>query len=242
MKWWGWGDENRSFDSELRPYFLQYIKETLSISTFEEVKPVEFSSIDIPASIIQSDLLAKVESIFSKPRVETSDHSRVLHAYGKSYRDLYRARKGEFRILPDVIVYPERSHEILALVELAKTEDIEIIPFGGGSNIVGSVEFLGERKRVKITVDMKLFNQLIDIDKKSMQATFGAGILGPDLEKRLDFYSMTLGHFPDSFQYSTLGGWVATRSAGMQSDRYGKIEDMVIGLKIITSNGELVFL
>ncbi|MAZ47468.1 MAG: hypothetical protein CME65_02830 [Halobacteriovoraceae bacterium] len=239
MKWWGWGDENQSFDSERRPYFLQYIKETLSISNFEEVKPVEFSSIEIPASIIHDELLSKIESIFSKQRVEICDHSRILHAYGKSYRDLFRARKGEFKTLPDVIVYPKKSHEILALVDLAKSENIEIIPFGGGSNIVGSVEFLGLRERVKITVDMKLFNQLIDIDKTSMQATFGAGILGPELEKRLDFYSMTLGHFPDSFQFSTLGGWVATRSAGMQSDRYGKIEDMVIGLKIITSNGEL---
>lgn len=240
MKWWGWGDENKDFDHIKRPYFWDYVQSSVGIENVKLTPPVKFSQITINDTILVENQNKELLKFLNKSQIKIDKLSRIEHAYGKSYRDLLRARNGKFNIVPDVVLFPKSSKDVQNILQFATNHDALVIPFGGGSNIVGGVEFVKRSKKLKISVDMKLMNKLIDLDRLSMQATFGAGILGPDLEERLAHYDMTLGHFPDSFQFSTLGGWVATRSAGMQSDKYGKIEDMVIGLKLITPQGEMI--
>ena len=154
---------------------------------------------------------------------------RIVHTYGKSVRDLLRLRAGDIPRVPDVVVYPADEAEVQLIVDRAVAADAVLIPFGGGSNISGSLHAPEDETRPVISVDLGRLNQVIDIDEESGLARIQAGALGPDLEEQLGARGWTLGHFPDSFTHSTLGGWVATRSSGMQSDKYGDIADIARG-------------
>jgi alkyldihydroxyacetonephosphate synthase len=139
---------------------------------------------------------------------------------------------------PDLVLYPENENDVLATLRAAARHDVVVIPFGGGSNIAGCLE-RSEAGRMAVSMDMRRMRRVLAVDVESCTARIEAGAFGPDLEEQLNISGLTLGHFPDSFLHSTLGGWIATRSAGMQSDKYGKIEDMVIALRMVTPLGVL---
>ena len=139
---------------------------------------------------------------------------------------------------PDLVLYPDSEHDVLMTLRAAARHDVVVIPFGGGSNIAGCLE-RSESRRMAVSLDMRRMRRVLEVDTESFTARIEAGAFGPDLEEQLNSYGLTLGHFPDSFLHSTLGGWIATRSAGMQSDKYGKIEDMVIALRMVTPVGVL---
>ncbi len=170
----------------------------------------------------------------------TSKLERIRHSFGKSFRDLLHVRQGKLNGVVDVVVCPESEQEIIDLLELAERFQIELIPFGGGSNIAGCLSARSDRNRPIISLDMCRLNRVLSVDVQSQSATVQTGVYGPDLEQQFEPYGVTLGHFPDSFRHSTLGGWVATRSAGMQSDKYGKIEDMVLAMRVVTPRGVIV--
>ena len=149
-----------------------------------------------------------------------------MHSYGKGLRDLVRIRRGDWGRLPDLVIYPGSEEEIAGIVKVALTHNIVVIPFGGGTNISGSLEAPRTETRPVISVDMGRISSVIEIDEVSRIARVQAGALGPDIERHLNERGWTLGHFPDSFKHSTLGGWIATRSSGMQSDKYGDIADL----------------
>jgi len=135
------------------------------------------------------------------------------------------------------VIYPGSTEDVQEVVRYCNVHQIQLIPFGGGTNIVGGVEVLEDKPTV--CLDMKLMSKVLEIDEISQVARIQAGALGPVMEAQLSETGWTLGHFPDSFEFSTLGGWIATRSAGMQSDKYGKIEDMVVALTMVTPVGEI---
>ena len=162
----------------------------------------------------------------------------MLFRSGKGLRDLYRLRHGSAEGAPDLVVYPESENDVLGVLRAAAQHDVVVIPFGGGSNISGCLERM-ETRRMAVSLDMRRMRRILEVDAESFTARVEAGVFGPDLEEQLASCGMTLGHFPDSFLHSTLGGWIATRSAGMQSDKYGKIEDMVIALRMVTPEGVL---
>ena len=174
----------------------------------------------------------------SSNQVFDSRYERVIHAYGKGFRDLFRLRRGSAEGAPDLVVYPENENDVLLTLRAAAHHDVMVIPFGGGSNISGCLERM-ETRRMAVSLDMRRMRRVLAIDAESFTARVEAGVFGPDLEEQLSTHGMTLGHFPDSFLHSTLGGWIATRSAGMQSDKYGKIEDMVVALRMVTPEGVL---
>jgi alkyldihydroxyacetonephosphate synthase len=148
-------------------------------------------------------------------------------------------RKGKIEAAPDMVVYPHNEQQVALVVEAAKQNNVVVIPFGGGSNIAGCLEANRGGDRFTVSLDMKEMNQVLNVDHDSLVATIQAGVMGPYMEQQLQAQGVTLGHFPDSFVYSTLGGWVATRSAGMQSDKYGKIEDMVLSVRMVTPQGTI---
>jgi len=241
MKWWGWGGENIEFNMDEKPELWPYIKNVLGIE--EEVKftpPVKLEYIELPPQTLNNDFVTTIKSFIDAERFKLDKKERLIHSYGKSLRDLWRIRNGIVNASPDCVIYPLSEDEITRIIKAALDLNVVIIPFGAGSNIAGCLEANNGGNRMIISLDMKLMDKVISVDKQSNTARIQAGALGPLMEKQLNALGVTLGHFPDSFEYSTIGGWIATRSAGMQSDKYGKIEDMVLSLRMVTPNGTIV--
>src|SRR3954447_5812092 len=241
MKWWGWGAEDVSFTHDGKPGLAPFIERVLSLDIRRPLTGgVAFEDLEIPSSALQDDLMAHLERAVGAEHVSTDDRERVTHGRGKSLTDLVRQRRGDFGRLPDAVVRPADEDEVAAVVEAALDEDAVLIPFGGGSSISGSLEAEAGQTRPVISIDMGRMNRVLSIDATSQLAHVQAGVFGPDLERQLNAQGWTCGHFPDSFTYSTLGGWIATRSSGMQSDRYGDIADLTRGLRVVTASGTLV--
>jgi alkyldihydroxyacetonephosphate synthase len=239
MKWWGWGDVDAGFDSSAHPGFWPYAKQVLGIEgDAPPPPPLALEAVRLPEANVHLSFLAELKCALRPGQICGDRHERVLHAYGKGFRDLYRLRRGSADGAPDLVVYPESENDVLATVRAAARHDVVVIPFGGGSNISGCLERT-ETRRMAVSLDMRRMRCVLEVDAESMTARIAAGVFGPDLEQQLWPHGMTLGHFPDSFLHSTLGGWIATRSAGMQSDKYGKIEDMVVALRMVTPEGVL---
>jgi alkyldihydroxyacetonephosphate synthase len=242
MKWWGWGVEGVGFHWEDKPGFAPFVQFAvgLDLHTAPVVGMPEFDKLTVAKSLASAAFTASLASVVGEDNVSTDKMERVVHTYGKSIRDLIRVRSNLIERAPDVVVYPADEDEVQRVVDLAVAADAVIIPFGGGSNIASSLEPRSDETRVVLSLDMGRMRELIDIDEESGLARIQAGALGPDLEEQLGARGWTIGHFPDSFTHSSLGGWIATRSSGMQSDKYGDIADIVRGLHVVRPGGILV--
>jgi len=242
MKWWGWGVEGVAFHHEDKPGFAPFVLKAVAIDLWNSkpAEPSPFGDIEMADPIISAALLASLTAVVGADNVSSNSLERVVHTFGKSLRDLVRVRSGRIDRAPDVVVYPADEAQVQGVVDAAVEAGAVIIPFGGGSNIAGSLEPLVGEKRTVVSLDLGRLNKVIDIDSESGLARIQAGVLGPYMEEQLEKLGWTLGHFPDSFTYSTLGGWVATRSSGMQSDKYGDIADIARGLRVVRPGGTLV--
>jgi alkyldihydroxyacetonephosphate synthase len=241
MKWWGWGLEGVEFTHEDKPELRPFIEEVLGVDVGRAaVSPIRWEELDIPASNLPEGLRAALEEAVTAAFVSVDSLDRVVHARGKSLRDLIRQRRGDLGRVPDVVVRPGNEDEVTAVMHAALTADAVMIPFGGGSSISGSLEAPADEARPVISVDLVRMDKVIAIDGTSRLARVQAGVFGPHLEEQLGPQGYVFGHFPDSFTHSTLGGWIATRSSGMQSDRYGDIADLTKGLRVVTPSGTLV--
>lgn len=233
--WWKWGDPDKSIHLNRYPKLKRFLEEKWNKKLVDDLKLPENVS-HIPAT---SYTIADLKSIFPnlKPdQFSIDNNDRLRYAIGKSYHDIIRIFISDKVKAPDFILFPESQDDIVHILKQTEKHKINIITFSGGSNVTGAVEI--ENKEVPVcSLNMQRMNRLIDIDTISYTATFEAGIYGPQLEKILNEQGFTLGHFPQSFEFSMLGGWLATRSAGQESGLYGKIEDMVLGLKVITPQG-----
>jgi alkyldihydroxyacetonephosphate synthase len=165
--------------------------------------------------------------------------SRVTHAAGKGYADLMRLRAGDATSAPDAVVYPGDAAEVRAVLDACASERVAVVPFGGGTSVVGGVEPVRDGMAAVISLDLARLARLEGLDELSLTADLGPGLRGPQVEEVLGRSGLTLGHFPQSFEYATVGGWVATRSAGQASTGYGNIEKLVCGLRCTTPNGEI---
>jgi alkyldihydroxyacetonephosphate synthase len=239
MKWWGWGDEGVSFTHEDKPALGPFLRRALDldVSRVAASRPVAFRELDVREPSLPDGLRAALETAAAD--VCTDPLDRVVHARGKSLRDLVRHRSGELGRLPDAVVRPASEEEVAAVVAAAVDADAVVIPFGGGTSISGSLEAPDTERRPVISIDMSSLGRVLAVDAPSGLARVQAGAFGPDLERQLNAQGWTLGHFPDSFTHSTLGGWIATRSSGMQSDRYGDIADVTRAVRVVTPAGLL---
>ena len=172
------------------------------------------------------------------PLITTDSEARLRHARGQSLPDWVALRYGCLDSFPDGVAYPEGEDDVRALLEYAERQAVCLIPYGGGTSVVGHIHPLAGDRPV-LTVDLSRLNRLVELDEVSRLATFEAGVRGPALETSLATRGFTLGHFPQSFEYSTLGGWVATRSTGQQSHHYGRIEQLFAGGHLETPVGPL---
>jgi alkyldihydroxyacetonephosphate synthase len=241
MKWWGWGDEGVSFSHRDKPALGPFIQRHLEIDVERPgTSPIAFDQLSIPEPALSGELRSALERAAGTDRVSTDPHDRVVHARGKSLRDLVRNRSGDIGRIPDAVVRPDDEQGVAAVLRAGMDADAVLIPFGGGTNISGSLEAPERESRTIISVDLGRLNRVLAIDDDSRLARVQSGVLGPHLEEQLNGRGWTLGHFPDSFTHSTLGGWVATRSSGMQSDRYGDVADLTRAVRVATPAGMLV--
>lgn len=239
MKFAGWGDPGKTFPLDGKPDLWAFIHRASGLEHSTPTPLVDSDSIALPEPQIDDDFLSTLKERLQEDQIRSDRSTRLLHGYGKSYRDLLRAFAGKVDRAPDLVLYPGSQEEVEAIVSAASASGVKLIAFGGGTNIVGGVEVTPATRGTVATVSLRRMNRVLGIDESSLIATIEAGALGPELEASLNAAGYTLGHFPDSFEFSTLGGWLATRSAGMQSDRWGKIEDMVVSLTLVTPSGTL---
>jgi alkyldihydroxyacetonephosphate synthase len=170
----------------------------------------------------------------------TSDTgTRAGHAMGKAYRDVVRALRGRPGRIPDLVGYPMDARDVADVLEWAGEHDVAVIPYGGGSSVVGGVEYRGEPGRAVMSLDLTAMNRVLEVDPVSRAARIQAGVLGPDLENQLRPHGLTLRHYPQSFEFSTLGGWLATRAAGHYATVRTHIDDLVESLSVVTPAGSL---
>jgi alkyldihydroxyacetonephosphate synthase len=239
MRWWGWGDEGVSFTHEDKPALGPFLQRALDLDVRQVVsRPTAFEDLHAAEPSCSPELSAALQEAVGD--VSTDPLDRVVHARGKSLRDLVRHRRGDLGRLPDVVVRPADEEQVAAVVRAALDADAVLIPFGGGTSISGSLEASEDEQRTVISIDMSRLDRVLAVDAQSGLARVQVGAFGPDLERQLNAQGWTLGHFPDSFTHSTLGGWIATRSSGMQSDRYGDIADVTRAVRVVTPAGLLV--
>ncbi|MFF8727184.1 FAD-binding oxidoreductase [Streptomyces sp. NPDC015171] len=169
--------------------------------------------------------------------VTADPEARAAHAMGKAYRDVIRALRGRPGRIPDLVARPTDDHEVADLLDWAGEHGVAVIPFGGGSSVVGGVEYRGDAHHAVLSLDLTSMNRVLEIDSASRSALIQAGALGPLLEEQLRPHGLTLRHFPQSFEFSTLGGWLATRAGGHYATVHTRIDDFVQSLRVVTPAG-----
>ena len=224
-RWNGWGDENT--DYPLPPDALRFLNTQLGPGTVLENATLKSVVSQVPASRIPDCR-----------DIDINAETRVRYARGQSFPDWLAMRSGQFEVFPDGVAFPKTGEEIQDLLQRALAHDWIVIPYGGGTSVAGHITPVRSRKPI-LTISLEKMSGLVSIDTESQIATFGPGTRGPDVESALKKFGYLLGHFPQSYELSTLGGWVATRSSGQQSRRYGRIENLFAGGTVQTPSGPL---
>jgi len=196
--------------------------------------------IELPLGHLSESDLEKLQQLLPMERIASSKEEKLTHTYGKSYHDLIRIRRRIFPQVPDAVLYPLNELEIQRILSWAVENHVGLVPWGGGTSVTGGVEAIrGADHRGLVALDLRRMDKIMAIRKESLLADVEAGILGPKLEEELQTVGVTLSHYPESFEFSTLGGWIAARAAGQQSTLYGKIEDMIESVRLLTPQGLL---
>lgn len=236
MRWWGWGDPGRR--SELPADALAALRAELQ-ATERSVPPVSLDDVRMPEPRLPKGALDRLQKAVGEEWVQQDRLARLTHAAGKGYPDLVRMRAGDAEHAPDAVVFPSGADEVRAVLDLCADLEVAVVPFGGGTSVVGGVEPLRGSLKGVVSLDLGRIDHVEQVDTRSMTAVLGAGLRGPAVESALRPQGFTLGHFPQSWEYATVGGWVATRSAGQASTGYGSIEKLVAGLRCVTPTGQV---
>ena len=228
-KFWGWGYEDQQPPAAEVEEAGRGAREHLGFGPGEVEPPPRLEDVELPPP--------RIEPPASLAHICRSDpYERVSHAYGKAYRDLVRAFRGRFDHPPDVVAHPGDERELERLLDWCAVAGAAAIPFGGGTSVVGGVEPRVPQDAV-VTIDLKRMNRVLEVDPVSRAARIQAGATGPELEEQLKDRGMTLRHFPQSFELSTLGGWIATRAGGHYATLHTHIDDFVESVRAITPAG-----
>ncbi len=231
-KFWGWGWEDEGPTPQQQQSIAEILRDRFSIEALEVRKPPVEADLSLPEPrVTPPDSLAAICS--------STTYDRAGHAYGKSFRDVVRAFARDYDNPPDLVAFPRDESEIVDLLDWCCREEIAAIPYGGGSSVVGGTEPPADEYRPVLSIDLRELDSLLEIDRESRAARFQAGIYGPALEDALRPHGYTLRHFPQSFEFSTLGGWIATRSGGHFATLYTHIDDFVESLRVVTPTGTL---
>lgn len=222
--WWGWG-----WAEDALPYAECVALGALLPGLPAEPLPVPAVPVLPPVGVRPPSALAALMS--------TDPADRAAHALGKAYRDVVRALRGDLRRVPDVVARPAGDQDVVDLLDWAGATGTAVIPYGGGSSVVGGVEYRGDDHPAVMSLDLGRLDQVLEVDEVGRAARIQAGVPGPRLEDRLRPYGLTLRHFPQSFEFSTLGGWLATRAGGHYATLHTHIDDFTESLRVVTPAG-----
>jgi alkyldihydroxyacetonephosphate synthase len=231
-KWWGWGDPSiePSLDSEALGVLRERIGE---LKPWPPARALE--EFELPAA--ESLPRAVIEAV-GEANVFTGDEDRLRHATGCGYADLARLRNGSLAAAPDAVLLPADAEALRRVIDACAAEGVAIVPFGGGTSVVGGVEPVRGAHSRLVSLDLGALRD-VSVDRRALTATLGAGLRGPEAEAALGAQGLTLGHFPQSFEYATVGGFAATRSAGQASSGYGRFDALVSSVRLMAPAGDL---
>jgi alkyldihydroxyacetonephosphate synthase len=238
VRWWGWGEDGHVVAMPDAAEAL--LREEVGLEPGAPRRhPVSLEEVRLPAPRLPGAVRERLAAALGAEHVLDDREVRVAHSAGRSYPDLVRLRSGDGSSAPDVVVMPESAEHVRAALAACAEQRVAVVPFGGGTSVVGGVEPVSDGFSGAVSIDLRRLNRVHAIDRTSLTATLEAGLNGPEIERALAAEGLTLGHFPQSFEYSTVGGWVATRSAGVASTGYGRIDELVEGLRFIAPAGEV---
>ena len=227
-KHWGWGFEDQQPPPDQVEAAAAGARQHLGFAPADVERPVALEDVDLPPS--------RLDPPSSLAHICRADpYERATHSYGKAYRDVIRAFRGRFDHPPDVVAHPTDEADVERVLAWCEEAGATAIPFGGGTSVVGGVEPPGDRPSV--TIDLRALDRVLEVDRTSRAARIQAGAEGPRLEEQLREHELTLRHFPQSFEYSTLGGWIATRAGGHFATLYTHIDDFVESIRATTPRG-----
>lgn len=236
MIWHGWGDPRRR--TGLSPRAEALLASQIGSLT-RHTPPVPLEDVRVAESTLTDGQRRRLAAAVGEEWVKQDHRTRVEHAGGKSYPDLLRRRQGDAVGAPDAVVFPGSHREVEQVLAAAVEEGIAVVPFGGGTSVVGGVEPERGPFSTLVAVDLRRMQRLLDLDEESLLATFEPGLRGPQAESELRRRGYSLGHFPQSYAYATIGGYVATRSAGQSSTGFGRIDEKVVAVRMATPRGDL---
>ncbi|MDP9841249.1 alkyldihydroxyacetonephosphate synthase [Streptosporangium lutulentum] len=236
MLWSGWGDPAKAAD--LPETLRTLLRDMLDVRA-PETPAVSFGEVRLAPVTLSPLVLAELGAVVGAGHVRLDDDARVRHTRGKSTLDLMRVRAGDGSDAPDAVVLPGSHDEVLELLRLCAAHRVAVVPFGGGTSVVGGLVAARDGFAGVVALDLARLNRLISVDTESMTAEMEPGLRTPQAELLLAGHGFTLGHFPQSYEYATLGGFAAARSSGQASAGYGRFDDMVVGMTVATPRGTL---
>jgi alkyldihydroxyacetonephosphate synthase len=239
IQWNGWGWAAHREQAPIGEEVWTWLAGELGMPSLLATPARPLDELTIAPSRLSAAERAQFTQILGDERVRDDQYERAFHARGRSYHDLLHLRAGDLSTAPDAVLYPRGTGEVLAVLSFAADNGIAVVPFGGGTSVVGGVTADDGGFKAVVSLDITGMDQLLNVDTISRVATADAGIYGPALDKALRAHNVMLGHYPQSFEFSTLGGWIAHRGAGQQSSRYGKAEEWLVSAKLATSRGLL---
>lgn len=235
MRWNGWGDPAKAKDL---PFAVRALLPVLLGRIHKPSTPAQLSEVRVAESALTAGDREKFAAALGADQVLTDTESRIRHAGGRSTPDLLRRRLAEQQV-PDAVLRPATHEDVAECVRIAVERSIAVVPFGGGTSVVGALDPERGAHHAVVSLDLSRLSGLVRLDEVSGEATLAAGTTGPETERLLAEHGYELGHYPQSFRYATIGGFAAARSSGQNSAGYGRFDTMVVGLRVVTPTGEL---
>ncbi|MBV8591808.1 MAG: FAD-binding oxidoreductase, partial [Acetobacteraceae bacterium] len=230
LKFYGWGIEGTGLDEAERTRMLRFVADRLGVEPHLATPP-QIADIQLRSPRIKAP--GAIAHVF-----RDDPYERLLHTYGKSYPETVRAFERDFANAPDLVAIPSSEAEVSAVLDWASSANVAVVPFGCGSSVVGGVEpAVGDRYAGVVSLDLRQLDRVLEVDETSRAARIQAGIRGPAIEAALKPHGFAIRHYPQSFEFSTLGGWIATRSGGHFATLYTHIDDFVESIRTVTPAG-----
>ncbi|HRI02256.1 MAG TPA: FAD-binding oxidoreductase [Pyrinomonadaceae bacterium] len=221
------------------PRLLPWIRETLAIDLDAKDQHTNAYPTEIPAPVESPKFVDAIHQFLGEKQIDTDGENRLRHGHGHTQEEMFAIKHKKLGRIPDMVVYPESEEQVASLIAAAKEHDAVLLPFGGGTNVTDALRCRNDEKRVIVSVDMRRMNRIKWIDKENMMACIEAGAVGRHIMSELAKFGVSMGHEPDSVEFSTLGGWIATNASGMKKNKYGNIEDIVVDITVATADGKL---
>jgi alkyldihydroxyacetonephosphate synthase len=231
------GDRYPGLSGEELPHLLPWFNQVIGV----ELDPADLLDSgylpEVPLATPAPAFLEAVGAHLSEDQVSTDPALRVRHGHGHTLEEMFNVKYGRLPRVPDYVVFPESEAQVVALVEAAQAHGASLIPYGGGTNVTNALQPPPGEERAVVSVDMRRMNRILWIDPVNRMACIQAGAVGRHIMRQLADYGLTIGHEPDSVEFSTLGGWIATNASGMKKNRYGNIEDVVLDVTVVGAQG-----